>query len=81
MPSKLAKNNFWIYYNWTARRDIGIIHVSSCGHCRSGRGKHKNVRQGINGHWIGPFTTLREAERYEDIPEKRHCRCIGKING
>lgn len=70
--------NFYIYYNWQAKKNIGTIHKENCGHCNYGRGKRVNANVGQNGVWIGPFATRRLAEEFctrIGIIFRLCCRC------
>lgn len=71
---------FFIYYNWRAKRNIGTLHVGSCGNCKNGKGKHPNAVQGINGEWSKAHNTIKSAEA--EVKNKNYnaeyCRCIKK---
>lgn len=53
--------NFWGYENWTAEQKA-VIHKGSCGHCKEGRGCHQNILGEKNGRWLGPYSTLADAQ-------------------
>lgn len=71
---------YFIYYNWTAKPNIGTIHHASCGNCKNGKGKIPNAVQGRNGQWSKSHVTLVGAETEVNSKEftVAYCRCLKK---
>lgn len=62
---------FWIY-NKNPRADRPCettmqIHVGTCARCQHGRRGERG--QPTSGRWIGPFSTLEEAEATVDVAD------------
>jgi len=57
-------NIFYFFYHNPQRNPHITIHKSSCGHCKFGKGKHKDVLKGLNCVWTGPFYNLEWAIKY-----------------
>ncbi|WP_445710461.1 hypothetical protein [Flavobacterium sp.] len=57
------ENLYYFYHNWQAGQ-TNKIHRGSCGECKYGTGKQKNVDRGRNGVWLGPFSTLDLCHNY-----------------
>jgi hypothetical protein len=74
---------FYIYENWTAKRNSGRVHVGECNHCNHGNGKRRVVQRGRCGAWIGPFGKKEDAEKYINRRELHgggSCRCLNTEN-
>jgi hypothetical protein len=55
----------YVYYNKpNERTKIFKIHHSACGNCAWGTGKISSAQPGLNGVWIGPFTSVLQAETF-----------------
>jgi hypothetical protein len=70
---------FYYYQNWQAGQN-NKIHLASCHICNHGTGMHQNVQRGLNGVWIGPFSSLQLCTQYVteqlELPAN-HCNfCI-----
>ena len=48
---------FYFYHNWQAGKE-NKIHKGSCGYCNYGSGMHQGNIRGLNGIWVGPFSSL-----------------------
>jgi hypothetical protein len=62
----VRKRGFYLYYNEPTKLNKEInIHTHTCGFCAwgSGRGR-KGTEPGRNGVWIGPFNTVKQAEKF-----------------
>jgi hypothetical protein len=70
---------WFVYENWTARRNSGHVHVGECNHCNHGNGKRRVVQRGRCGVWIGPFSTRAYAEAYlkrRGLHGGSNCSCM-----
>jgi hypothetical protein len=52
------------YYHNPKRVPHLTIHLSNCGNCQDGSGKHIDVSKGKNCVWTGPFNSLDWAIEY-----------------
>ncbi len=55
--------SYYFYHNPDVVPHI-TIHKSACGHCHSGKGKHKNREHGRRGVWTGEFDEKEWAIEY-----------------
>ena len=65
---------YWIYENWTAESKA-VIHRSTCGYCKDGKGCHSNTLGKKNRRWLGAFNTLEDARKVANSssrPVKEH---------
>lgn len=51
------ENLYYFYHNWKAGKE-NKIHKGDCPQCNFGTGKREKQTRGLNGVWIGPFSTL-----------------------
>jgi hypothetical protein len=60
------KRGFYLYYNEPTKSTKEVnIHSHICGFCKWGSGSGKqNSEPGRNGVWIGPFKTVKQAEKF-----------------
>jgi hypothetical protein len=48
---------YYCYHNWTAKGEY-TIHKANCTRCNYGFGQRQNQNRGLNGVWMGPFSTI-----------------------
>lgn len=61
----IKKRGFFIYYNEPNKNSKEIkIHTHNCGFCAWGSGRDMELEAGRNGVWIGPFSTIIQAENF-----------------
>lgn len=71
---------FYVFYGKPRRRTR--VHDAECKHCRYGQGQENQHKTGSEATgWLGPFDTLREAERQMNrfgFKDSGHCQtCLG----
>jgi len=73
---------FYVFESWQAGPRKTVLHRSTCGSCRNGKGRPSKESDESRSNWHGPFVTLEEARdasrTMTGILIRSECKCVNR---
>jgi len=81
-PTSTEPAVFFVFESWQAGPRKTIVHRSTCGSCRNGKGRPSNERDESRSSWHGPFPTIEEARHASrnmaGVLIRSECKCVSR---
>jgi len=73
---------YYVFESWQAGPRKTVLHRSTCGSCRNGKGRPSKENDESRSNWHGPFNTLDEARDASrtliGVLIRSECKCVSK---